>query len=413
MMTRSFKKTFPNILDIKIRNLLLFVFICVCEVIVLLGSNNFNFDEIMLIFSLLFFAAGLLKNNRILWNIFLVMFLFFLCGCIPFIFNGYSRSIYLIVADFFLLFKFVFYFAGIYSFLSIFYKKFNLTKIIKANYIFLAILIFLIFLLILYEKFVLKIGQVTLFAEYNGYPAIFLVYAEIYFLFSWKKYSFQKKNVFMRFLIILTIFFGLLLLNNSTAIITAFVVAALFFEEYFKIKTSLMIFILFLLGIVFVIMFFYKIKDYFFNIEHPRFLLYFNSLILLLKYFPFGVGFSLYGTTIAASNYSPLYYELGFDGRWGMSYGENFFLNDAFYPGIIGEVGLLGIILFAYLIFTLISSLKTKKGLFSNKLLTTCMLVLLLNGITFNILNTQISFILFFFAIMCYFDKKTFLKRRG
>lgn len=411
MMTKSFKKLFSNILDIKIRDLLLFIFICVCEVVVLLGSNNFNFDEIMLILSVLFFAAGLLKNNRILWNIFLILFLLLLCGCIPFIFNGYSRSIYLIVADFFLMFKFVFYFAGIYSFLSTFNKKFNLTKIIKANYIFLVILNFFIFILILYEKFILKIGQVTLFAEYNGYPAIFLVYTEIYFLFFWKKYVIKNKSTLMRFFIILTILFGLLLLNNSTSIITAFVVAVLFSEDYFKIKTSLMIFILFLLGIVFVILFFDKIKDYFFNTEHPRFLLYFNSLTLLLKYFPFGVGLSMYGTTIAASNYSPLYYEIGFDGRWGMSHGETFFLNDAFYPGIVGETGLLGIMLFAYLIFALISALKIEKDLFSNKLFTTCMIVLLLNGITFNILNTQISFILFFFAMICFFDKKIFLKR--
>ena len=84
---------------------------------------------------------------------------------------------------------------------------------------------------------------------------------------------------------------------------------------------------------------------------------------------------------------------------------------DAFYPGIVGETGLLGIMLFAYLIFALISALKIEKDLFSNKLFTTCMIVLLLNGITFNILNTQISFILFFFAMICFFDKKIILKR--
>ncbi|MFB9375711.1 hypothetical protein ACFFKU_17655 [Kineococcus gynurae] len=65
--------------------------------------------------------------------------------------------------------------------------------------------------------------------------------------------------------------------------------------------------------------------------------------------FPFGAGFGRYASSTAAENYSPWYYALGFDKRFGMGPGPDsgMFLNDSQWPAIFGEAGWIGGVLFA------------------------------------------------------------------
>jgi len=82
--------------------------------------------------------------------------------------------------------------------------------------------------------------------------------------------------------------------------------------------------------------------EYFVNPEgSARTVLYKTGLELSVSNFPGGVGFSRYGTFVAGSSYSPLYYDLGFPSVWGLQ-PDGRFLTDTYWPGIFAETGILG-----------------------------------------------------------------------
>ncbi len=83
--------------------------------------------------------------------------------------------------------------------------------------------------------------------------------------------------------------------------------------------------------------------------------LHVDAIDLAGRYFPFGTGFGTFGSSAAATHYSPLYYELGYTSING---GTGRFLSDSFWPtviaqtGWIGTIGFLGVIVcFLILIF--------------------------------------------------------------
>ena len=103
----------------------------------------------------------------------------------------------------------------------------------------------------------------------------------------------------------------------------------------------------------------YQISNYLMNDTSPRYLLMANSVITAKHYLPTGAGFASYGSDMAAKFYSPLYYEYGFASRWGMSPASTMFLNDHYWPMVLGQFGYCGLILFLFLfvrVFRLIQS---------------------------------------------------------
>lgn len=72
------------------------------------------------------------------------------------------------------------------------------------------------------------------------------------------------------------------------------------------------------------------------------------SLEIARDHFPLGTGFASFGSVYSAqgSYYSPLYYEYGLDGVWGLSPNDTFFLSDTFWPTVLGQFGVLGTILY-------------------------------------------------------------------
>ncbi len=81
-----------------------------------------------------------------------------------------------------------------------------------------------------------------------------------------------------------------------------------------------------------------------------RSLLYVKSASVFMDYFPFGSGLGTFGTDASGKYYSPLYYIYDLNNVYGLSvddYGtDNNFFSDTFYPVLIAEFGLVGIILF-------------------------------------------------------------------
>jgi hypothetical protein len=81
--------------------------------------------------------------------------------------------------------------------------------------------------------------------------------------------------------------------------------------------------------------------------QYIRGIMIYFSVVLATKYFPFGTGAASYGTLL--SDNSPVYREIGlsttyhFQTKWGI-YDSNF-------ASILGEFGVLGMVLFAYILY--------------------------------------------------------------
>jgi len=71
-----------------------------------------------------------------------------------------------------------------------------------------------------------------------------------------------------------------------------------------------------------------------------------TSVQIGFDYFPLGAGFGRFGGWIAALFYSPLYYQYGLNSVYGLSEAQPSFLQDAFWPHVIGELGFIGAGLF-------------------------------------------------------------------
>lgn len=111
-----------------------------------------------------------------------------------------------------------------------------------------------------------------------------------------------------------------------------------------------------------------QIKNYFFEGQSPRQLLFRNGFNLMKEKFPFGTGFSTYGSDQAAKNYSELYYQLGFSSIWGLQPTNQLFLHDTFWPTIFTQYGFFGGLGYLILVMIQVHTILTIPT--SNKALT-------------------------------------------
>lgn len=79
------------------------------------------------------------------------------------------------------------------------------------------------------------------------------------------------------------------------------------------------------------------------------------------EYFPFGAGLASYGSDAAYKSYSPLYYSLGFDKIWGFSQSNGHIINDNFWPSVLGQFGIGGIVIYLMILFEMIKSIFYNK----------------------------------------------------
>lgn len=108
----------------------------------------------------------------------------------------------------------------------------------------------------------------------------------------------------------------------------------------------------------------------------PRAVLLTYGIKTMLTYMPFGAGLGTYGTDVAAKWYSPLYYDYGIYQLWGMGPEDNMFLHDNYWPAIMGEFGLIGLIIVALIIIVIVSEIYKKYYYNQVGLLITMFLIL-------------------------------------
>ena len=98
-----------------------------------------------------------------------------------------------------------------------------------------------------------------------------------------------------------------------------------------------------------------EISGYLLDTNAPRYLLFYYSLVTAWDYIPIGSGFASFGSPLAATQYSSLYYRYGFNYKWGMSEGDTSFLLDSYFPQIIAQTGILGSAIYVTFIYKVFS----------------------------------------------------------
>lgn len=78
-----------------------------------------------------------------------------------------------------------------------------------------------------------------------------------------------------------------------------------------------------------------------------RSVLYSTGLYIIIDFFPFGCGFGTFANHYSRVYYSPLYEKYNLDTVWGLSPDFPAFIADTYFP-ILGQFGVIGIILFIF-----------------------------------------------------------------
>ena len=90
--------------------------------------------------------------------------------------------------------------------------------------------------------------------------------------------------------------------------------------------------------------------------DEVRSALYRTSLLIGRDYFPLGAGFGRFGSTVTKTEYSPVYYDYGLDAIRGLRPDDPAAASDTFWPRILGETGVFGLL--ALLVFTALLTLQ-------------------------------------------------------
>jgi hypothetical protein len=87
-----------------------------------------------------------------------------------------------------------------------------------------------------------------------------------------------------------------------------------------------------------------------YNPTAARTILYVTGWEIGARYFPLGAGFGRYGGYVSQIRYSPLYDEYGLSGTYGLSADAPYYIQDTYWPHILGETGWLGLVILASLL---------------------------------------------------------------
>jgi hypothetical protein len=101
-----------------------------------------------------------------------------------------------------------------------------------------------------------------------------------------------------------------------------------------------------MLGLLGIIVAWNQLIFYFTTTTEARSILLYVGINLFKKYFPLGAGLATFGTAAAQKYYSPIYGIYGLSNRYGFTFDNPLYLTDNFWPAVIGETGLIGLMIF-------------------------------------------------------------------
>lgn len=331
-------------------------------------------DEIVAVILLSAYISNILikkKISKFEARIWLLFFLIIIVGLMGNLLSGYTRKGSLIINSI------VFWLKGFIVFLST-YNYFdsksdsskkclkNISNIVKILIIFSTI--------VLVSSPITKYGielsslkvRYGLHAFCFIYPkaAIYSWYCLIYMVILTADQSINKKSNVL-FLILNSISWIATLRSRAFAYVGCYWI--LYFimlkmdknklEKIKKLKLRNIILIL----IIALLIAFPAIKKYFGNNTTSRYLLLVTGIDIAIDQFPFGDGFSTYGTTASYVDYSPVYIKYGFNKIYALKGAEGGNeLVDTYWPAILGEMGFTGLVFMGILVFIIFKFLIKK-----------------------------------------------------
>lgn len=149
----------------------------------------------------------------------------------------------------------------------------------------------------------------------------------------------EKQKLIYYFMSLVAIVLNL----KSEALI--FTAAFIFLFFYFRRHNKLNIFVIVVLIGGTILLGQFQIDNYLAKEGTARHEFFVYALKNANDHFPFGSGFATYGSAEASKNYSPLYFEYGFNKVWGMSPDFRAFLTDTYWASVIGQFGWIGTII--------------------------------------------------------------------
>lgn len=138
----------------------------------------------------------------------------------------------------------------------------------------------------------------------------------------------------------------------------ALIVAQLFLRKSLKLHHMV------LAGLAAVALGYEQLNQYILKDDSLRKELIRGGLTVYKQYRPWGAGFASFGSDMAYKYYSPLYYQLGYHHKWGFNHQNGSYVNDNFWPMVLGQFGILGVcsyLVILYAQFREIMSLRVSR----------------------------------------------------
>ncbi len=106
----------------------------------------------------------------------------------------------------------------------------------------------------------------------------------------------------------------------------------------------------------------YQIERYFLNENEARYILLDTSLKISSDFFPIGTGFASFGSEMSHRYYSTVYYHYGISNVWGLSIDNGDFINDNYWPKVVGQFGIIGFLIVIYITFDIYKKLNNYRS---------------------------------------------------
>lgn len=355
------------------------------------------FDEIVAYIFIFFAIITILVNKyKLSLQEFKVIFVILLILVVGIIGNLVykNQSIKYALLDFLLMFKFAFaYFVGRFLFNNI--SIFHLKKVLNTEAQIIVVLLSVLILSNLVLNF-FPIAEVRygfpvqqLFFSHPTYLASFCINLLVFLTLFTKHYRVNSLFILVDLLIIASS-----LRAKGLAFVFIYVLVWIMITMKRKIRIGNIIGIISFIVVLFSPVIKEKILA---HQDFARFLLYKYSFVIAKSNFPLGSGFGSFASFVSGKYYSPLYYYYGLNNTYGLSPDMYNFISDTFWPMIIGQLGFLGLLLFAYLITIFLSMIykRTKVNIHSRLAAYIPMLYLLISSTSESSFANPIAVIFF------------------
>ncbi len=353
----------------------------------------------LLLFFLLLKPKKMIKGIKQLFKkklflLFLLLTLYYIS--LSFISHNTFKLIFL---EYLSVFKWLIYFFIGYIFAHSYNSNFEAFP--KKNDLLLFSLFLLIYSILFYNWS--GIGGInTLFGFYhNSYSSIFSL-RSVFALFGFIVFiyginSFNTKRKSSLFLIFSSLVF--LFMSGNRKMLIAYFLVLLFMKfksKYKKILKFLRILLsLFIILLITQLSIFQKSKEEYSSNKQPRIFTYIKSFEIASDYFPFGSGPATFASKGSMVNYSPIYKKYNMDKKWG--FGKNdkvHFYNDTYWAQIIGQYGVIGLILVLMIYLEIANQFKYSNSKINYKVVL--LILLFLSLVTPALQRIEISLFIFF-----------------